>query len=108
MVFSRRLAALAAVVVIPVGIAATSFALADSPKTPEVPSQVDLPSGSATPTPSRPGPTPSDEAVPRPGVTDNSSDDDDDDDDSGRPGTDRPTGDDRADDDAADDGADDG
>nr|WTB34828.1 small secreted hydrophilic protein [Streptomyces sp. NBC_00830] len=102
MVFSRRLAALAAVVVIPVGVAATSFALADSPKSPEVPSQVDLDSGSPTATPTRPGPTPSDEVVPRPEVTDSPADDDDDD--RIRPTGDHPAGDDRGGDDGADEG----
>ncbi|WP_210587329.1 small secreted hydrophilic protein [Streptomyces sp. GESEQ-35] len=80
MVFSRRLAALAAVVVIPLGIAATSFALADSPQSPKVPSQVELDSGSPSAPPTRPGPTPSDEVVSRPEVTDSPSGDDDDDD----------------------------
>ncbi|GAA0649274.1 hypothetical protein GCM10009535_29040 [Streptomyces thermocarboxydovorans] len=72
MVFSRRLAALAAVVLIPLGIAATSFALTDSPREPEVPAKVELESGSPTPSPSatRPEPTPSDQVVSRPPVTD--------------------------------------
>jgi hypothetical protein len=48
MVFSRRMAALAAVVLIPLGIAATSFALTDSPQEPKVPSKVELESGSPT------------------------------------------------------------
>lgn len=83
MVFSRRVAALAAVVVIPLGIAATSFALTDKPESPEVPPKVELDSGSPSPTPTRstPTPTPSDEVVSRPPVTDSSSADDDDDDD---------------------------
>ncbi|KOG32128.1 hypothetical protein [Streptomyces resistomycificus] len=80
MVFSRRLAALAAVVVIPLGIAATSFALADSPESPKVPAKVELDSGAPTATPTRPGPTPSDEVVNRPEVTDSPAGDDDDDD----------------------------
>lgn len=80
MVFSRRLAALAAVVVIPLGIAATSFALTDSPEAPKVPPKVELDSGSPTPTPTPPGPTPSDEVVSRPPVTDSTASDDDDDD----------------------------
>jgi hypothetical protein len=80
MVFSRRIAALAAVVAIPLGIAATSFALTDSPQPPKVPSKVELESGSPSPTPSRPEATPSDEVVSRPPVTDSSASDDDDDD----------------------------
>ncbi|MBB4715776.1 hypothetical protein BJ965_005658 [Streptomyces luteogriseus] len=51
MVFSRRMAALSAVVLIPLGIAATSYALADSPKAPEVPApRMELDHGSPTPT----------------------------------------------------------
>ncbi|MFI2631583.1 small secreted hydrophilic protein [Streptomyces collinus] len=89
MVFSRRMAALSAVVLIPLGIAATSYALADSPASPRVPSQqVELDHGSPTPTstlrPSQkatpPGATPGDEVVSRPAVTDSSAGDDDDDD----------------------------
>ncbi|MER6009238.1 small secreted hydrophilic protein [Streptomyces bluensis] len=85
MVFSRRMAALAAVVVIPLGIAATSFALSDRPESPTVPPKVELDSGSpssSAPSPARPTPTPtpSDEVVSRPPVTDSSADDDDDDD----------------------------
>ncbi|MGW6733444.1 small secreted hydrophilic protein [Streptomyces sp. NPDC055013] len=88
MVFSHRIAALAAVVAIPLGIAATSFALTDNPESPKVPAKVELDSGSPTPTPSRPSPTPSDEVVSRPPVTDGPTGDDDDD------GPDRETGDD--------------
>ncbi|MFE7446308.1 small secreted hydrophilic protein [Streptomyces chartreusis] len=80
MAFSHRIAALAAVVAIPLGIAATSFALTDQPKSPEVPPRVELDSGSPTPTPTRPAPTPSDEVVSRPPVTDSPASDDDDDD----------------------------
>lgn len=84
MVFTRRMAALAAVVLIPLGVAATSYALADSPEPPEVPPRVELDSGSPAPpstAPStRPEPTPSDEVVSRPPVTDSPADDDDDDD----------------------------
>ncbi|MFE1590053.1 small secreted hydrophilic protein [Streptomyces sp. NPDC058737] len=81
MVFSRRMAALAAVVLIPLGIAATSFALTDSPQEPRVPAKVELESGSPSPKPtSSPEPTPSDQVVTRPPVTDGPSDDDDDDD----------------------------
>jgi hypothetical protein len=51
MVLSRRTAALSAVRLIPMGIAATGYALADSPKAPEVPSQqVELDHGSPIPT----------------------------------------------------------
>ncbi|MFI9752067.1 small secreted hydrophilic protein [Streptomyces collinus] len=89
MVFSRRMAALSAVVLIPLGIAATSYALADSPESPRVPSQqVELDHRSPTPTstlrPSQkatpPGAAPGDEVVSRPPVTDSSAGDDDDDD----------------------------
>jgi len=84
MVFSHRMAALAAVVVIPLGIAATSYALTDSPESPKVPPKVELESGSpsATPTPTgtsstpTPTPTPSDEVVSRPPVSDDDDDDD--------------------------------
>ncbi|WP_328441092.1 small secreted hydrophilic protein [Streptomyces sp. NBC_00444] len=93
MVFSRRLAALAAVVVIPPGIAATSFALADSPQSPKVPSKVELDSGSPSAPPTHPGPTPSDAVVSRPEVTDSPSGDDDDDD-RGQDGSDGGPGDD--------------
>ncbi|WP_369270517.1 small secreted hydrophilic protein [Streptomyces sp. R11] len=89
MVFSHRIAALAAVVAIPLGIAATSFALTDNPESPKVPAKVELDSGSPTPTPSRPSPTPSDEVVSRPPVTDGPTGDDDADD-----APDRETGDD--------------
>jgi hypothetical protein len=96
MAFSHRIAALAAVVAIPLGIAATSFALTDQPKSPQVPPKVELDSGSPTPTPTRPAPTPSDEVVSRPPVTDSPASDDDDeapdrestDDDRGEPGDD--------------------
>ncbi|MEU6305618.1 small secreted hydrophilic protein [Streptomyces chartreusis] len=95
MAFSHRIAALAAVVAIPLGIAATSFALTDQPKSPEVPPRVELDSGSPTTTPTRPAPTPtptpSDEVVSRPPVTDSPASDDDDDasdDDQGEPGDD--------------------
>ncbi|QIJ62886.1 small secreted hydrophilic protein [Streptomyces sp. JB150] len=87
MVFTRRLAVLAAAVVIPLGIAATSSALTDSPEPPKVPARVELDSGSPSP-PSRtapsatpaPVPAPSDRVVPRPPVTDAPGGDDDDDD----------------------------
>lgn len=79
MAFSHRIAALAAVVAIPLGIAATSFALTDKPQSPQVPAKVELDTGSPTPTPTRPTPTPSDAVVSRPPVTDSSPSDDDDD-----------------------------
>ncbi|MFF5978511.1 small secreted hydrophilic protein [Streptomyces olindensis] len=88
MAFSRRMAALSAVVLIPLGIAATSYALADRPEAPRVPSQqVELDRGTPTPTSTlRPsastspsGPGPGDEVVSRPPVTDSSASDDDDD-----------------------------
>jgi hypothetical protein len=79
MVFSRRIAALAAVVAIPLGIAATSFALTDSPEAPKVPPRVELESGSPSPAASLPGATPSEEVVSRPPVTDGPASDDDDD-----------------------------
>ncbi|MFF2852885.1 small secreted hydrophilic protein [Streptomyces sp. NPDC058001] len=68
MVFSHRMAALAAVVVIPLGIAATSFALSDRPDSPKVPAKVELDSGSPSASPD--SPTPSDEVVPPPPATD--------------------------------------
>lgn len=97
MAFTHRMATLAAVVAIPLGIAATSYALTDSPGDPEVPPAVELdatprpapppsgtPSGgpSADPTavPTTPSPT-GDAVVPGPAATDD--DDNDDADDSG-------------------------
>jgi hypothetical protein len=101
MAFSRRIATLAAVVAIPLGIAATSFALTDSPEAPKVPPKVELDkevsSPAPTPTSTRPSATPSDEVVPRPPVTDGPASDDDDDDR-------REDGQDDADDGAGDDG----
>lgn len=98
MAFSRRIAALAAVVAIPLGIAATSFALTDSPEAPKVPPKVELESGSPSPSPTPtatpPEKTPRDEVVSRPPVTDSPAGDDDDDD----------RGQDDADDGAGDDG----
>ncbi|WP_332113023.1 small secreted hydrophilic protein [Streptomyces sp. ActVer] len=81
MVFSHRMAALAAVVVIPLGIAATSYALTDSPESPKVPPKVELESGSPSAAPTStasptPTPTPSDEVVSRPPVSDDDDDDD--------------------------------
>ncbi|WP_447036920.1 small secreted hydrophilic protein [Streptomyces sp. DSM 118878] len=96
MVFSQRMAALAAVVAIPLGIAVTSYLLTDSPAPPKAPPKVELPSGSPSATPTTARPTPSDEKVPPPPVGENGSDDD------GPSGDDGPTGDDNddADDDA--------
>jgi len=108
MAFSHRIATLAAVVAIPLGIAATSYALADSPARPEVPGRVELDSGSpsGSPGPGSPSPgvpdvtaepsggvtavpdgtsptaPPSDVVVPQPPATDSNDDDDDTDDDS--------------------------
>ncbi|WP_234310651.1 MULTISPECIES: small secreted hydrophilic protein [unclassified Streptomyces] len=76
-------------VLIPLGIAATSYALADRPASPKVPSQqVELDHGSPAPTstlrptsrPTPPESAPADEVVSRPPVTDRSASDDDDDD----------------------------
>ncbi|MEV0603767.1 small secreted hydrophilic protein [Streptomyces sp. NPDC050315] len=79
MAFSQRMAVLAAVVAIPLGIAATSYVLTDSPETPKAPPKVELDSGSPSAGPTRPGPTPSDEpsdeVVSRPPVSDDASDD---------------------------------
>ncbi|MGW4028559.1 small secreted hydrophilic protein [Streptomyces sp. NPDC004838] len=47
MVFSHRIAALAAVVAIPLGIAVTSYALTDSPDSPKVVPKVQLETGSS-------------------------------------------------------------
>ncbi|MFE7130682.1 hypothetical protein ACFVIM_07480 [Streptomyces sp. NPDC057638] len=60
MVFSHRIAALAAVVAIPLGIAVTSYALTDRPDDRKVPPKVELPTSSLAP-----GvvPSPSDETV---------------------------------------------
>ncbi|MDI3403077.1 small secreted hydrophilic protein [Streptomyces cavernicola] len=83
MAFSHRMAALAAVVAIPLGIAATSYALTDSPEPPKSPPKLELDSGSPSPSgsgsgTSKPKPTPSDEVVSRPPVSDGPSGDDDD------------------------------
>ncbi|MET8474982.1 small secreted hydrophilic protein [Streptomyces sp. NPDC006422] len=88
MAFSHRMAALAAVVAIPLGIAATSYALTESPDPPKSPPKVELESGSPS---SRP--TPSDETVSPPPVSENPSADDstagtDDSDDDGNDGND--------------------
>ncbi|MDO0930369.1 small secreted hydrophilic protein [Streptomyces sp. DG2A-72] len=76
MVFSKRIAVLAAVVAIPLGIATTSYVLTDSPSSAEVPRKVELDSGSPSATPTKP--TPSDEVVSRPPVHNDASGDDDD------------------------------
>ncbi|MEU0277252.1 small hydrophilic protein [Streptomyces sp. NPDC006195] len=88
MAFSPRLAALAAVVAIPLGIAATSYAMTDRTDAPKVPPKVELdstPSRSpgvlpdTTPAPSKsgsPGATPGDAVVPGPSATDGDDDDD--------------------------------
>lgn len=97
MAFSHRIATLTAVVAIPLGIAATSYALTDSPDPPDAPAKVELDSRSPSPGPSDPsGPSeparkgssspspstsPGDEAVPRPSATDDTDDNDDDADD---------------------------
>ncbi|WP_432198483.1 small secreted hydrophilic protein [Streptomyces sp. bgisy027] len=69
---SHGTAALTAVVAIPLAVAATSFALTYQPRAPEVPPRVEPDSGSPTP-------TPSDEVVSRPPVTDSPASDDGDD-----------------------------
>ncbi|MET9509161.1 small hydrophilic protein [Streptomyces flavidovirens] len=84
MAFSHRLATLAAVVAIPLGIAATSYALTDSAEAPKVPHKVELEStspGTGQPSPrttpgSTPGTTPSDTVVPGPTATDDDADSD--------------------------------
>lgn len=73
MVFSHRIAALAAVVAIPLGIAVTSYALTDSPDDRKVPPKVELESGSPTGPPSSPPPVPRDETVAPPAVSENPS-----------------------------------
>ncbi|MEU0097637.1 small hydrophilic protein [Streptomyces sp. NPDC006267] len=85
MAFSPRLAALAAVVAVPLGIAATSYAMTDTSKAPKVPPAVQLeesprgtppPSGAPTPsgdaTPTR---TPDSSVVPGPSTADDDDDD---------------------------------
>ncbi|QKW45617.1 small hydrophilic protein [Streptomyces microflavus] len=93
MAFSPRLAALAAVVAVPLGIAATSYAMTDTPEAPKVPPAVQLderPDGAPTPgpsaspsapaspsSPSSPSSTGGD-VVPGPSAADGDDDDDDD------------------------------
>ncbi|MEV3871373.1 small secreted hydrophilic protein [Streptomyces sp. NPDC049906] len=59
MVFTHRIAALAAVVAIPLGIAVTSYALTDTQDDRKVPTKVELESGS----PASPNSPPKDETV---------------------------------------------
>ncbi|NEB38405.1 small hydrophilic protein [Streptomyces sp. SID14515] len=81
MAFSPRLAALAAVVAVPLGIAATSYAMTDTSEAPKVPPAVQLdespratpPSPSDAPTPTR---TPDSSIVPGPSAADDDDDDD--------------------------------
>ncbi|MEU3832990.1 small hydrophilic protein [Streptomyces microflavus] len=90
MAFSPRLAALAAVVAVPLGIAATSYAMTDTPEAPKVPPAVQLderPGGAPTPGPSASPTTPASpsspsstggDVVPGPSAADGDDDDDDD------------------------------
>ncbi|MCX4655354.1 small hydrophilic protein [Streptomyces microflavus] len=90
MAFSPRLAALAAVVAVPLGIAATSYAMTDTPEAPKVPPAVQLderPGGTPTPGPSASPSAPAspsspsstgDDVVPGPSAADGDDDDDDD------------------------------
>ncbi|MGH3659863.1 MAG: hypothetical protein ACRDUA_24750 [Micromonosporaceae bacterium] len=67
MTFTKRIATLAAVVAIPLGIAATSQILAGGQEKPDVPQRVRLDGGTATPAPATPGTgTPSPGATPSP------------------------------------------
>ncbi|MFD5321792.1 small secreted hydrophilic protein [Streptomyces sp. NPDC127098] len=93
MTFTHRMATLAAVVLIPVGIAGTSFLLSDDPADPSVPSEVELErvgdeqggadtggGGEAeTSSPTEPAP-PREDVVPQPSPTEGSVDDSPDDD----------------------------
>ncbi|MFB7433580.1 small hydrophilic protein [Streptomyces microflavus] len=93
MAFSPRLAALAAVVAVPLGIAATSYAMTDTPEAPKVPPAVQLderPGGTPPPGPSASPSTPASpsspsspsstggDVVPGPSAADGDDDDDDD------------------------------
>ncbi|MBM9622044.1 small hydrophilic protein [Streptomyces zhihengii] len=99
MAFTHRMVTLAAVVAIPLGIAATSYALTDAPGTPEVPPAVELdatprpapppsadPTGNPSGTPSGPSGVPTtpaptgDAVVPGPAATDDDDSNDDADD----------------------------
>lgn len=88
MAFSQRMAALIAVVAIPLGVAATSYALTDDPEEPAPPSRVEMESGTSSPpgssppgstppgsTSPSPEGTPSDEVVSPPPVRDGPSTD---------------------------------
>ncbi|MGP3988548.1 hypothetical protein [Streptomyces sp. 3N207] len=88
MAFSHRIATLTAVVAIPLGIAATSYALTDSPDPPRPPAKVELDSESPSaerPSGKKPEPSsgpskgssrPSGDETVRPPATDDTSDDD--------------------------------
>ncbi|CAM5267542.1 small hydrophilic protein [Streptomyces californicus] len=92
MAFSPRLAALAAVVAVPLGIAATSYAMTDTSEAPKVPPAVHLeesprstpppggdPSPGGTPTPggsAGPSRTTDGSVVPGPSAADDDDDDD--------------------------------
>ncbi|MEU3603852.1 small hydrophilic protein [Streptomyces sp. NPDC035033] len=95
MSFTHRMAGLVAVVAVPLGIAATSYALTDEPEAPRVPPAVHLstpptPTGPTAPTPTAPAsptsappaptapsaPPPSDSVVPGPSATGDDDDDD--------------------------------
>ncbi|GHA83467.1 small hydrophilic protein [Streptomyces termitum] len=90
MPFTHRMAGLAAVVAVPLGIAATSYALTEEPKAPRVPPAVRLtvtptpdPAPSSVPPSASPGSpsatpsgTPSDSVVPGPSATGDDDDDD--------------------------------
>ncbi|MFE3127184.1 small hydrophilic protein [Streptomyces hydrogenans] len=73
MSFTHRMAGLVAVVAVPLGIAATSYALTDEPAAPRVPPAVRL---STTPTATAPSTTPTDSVVPGPSATGDDDDDD--------------------------------
>ncbi|MFG7943745.1 hypothetical protein, partial [Streptomyces cacaoi] len=84
MAFSHRIATLAAVVAIPLGIAVTSYALTDSPDPAQPPAKVELDDRSPSPGSSGPGGEPSgtpssssggEETVPRPPATGDGADD---------------------------------
>lgn len=98
--FTKKIAALAAVVAIPLGIAATSQVLGGGQEKPDVPQRVRLDGGTVAPTPTTPGsgttspspsaspsPSPSktggDEVVPGPSPRGGGDDDDDGGDDAG-------------------------
>ncbi len=73
MAFSQRMAALTAVVAIPLGVAATSYALTDDPEEPAPPARVEMEGGRSSPpgsAPPSPEGTPGDEVVSPPPVRD--------------------------------------